>query len=304
MADGKLKSFAGNPYIIKIFCPDGSPKGLRIIEKSFWSGRGMVIPRSLFPIIRNDPEHKSNFELPGVYVLVGDSDEDGSPLIYIGEGDPVGPRLDQHYLGKDFWKWTIFFEGCLNKAYVQHLEAKLVELATEAKKVSLDNDKIPTYPNLSSAEKAEINGFLSEMLNIFPLVGLDVFEKEEIKRDSPILFLDSNGIHAVGYETRDGFLVQKGSTAVLHSSTGIPRSLRMLRRKLSKERVMVANQDYFKFDCDYEFETPARAAGVIVGHSAGKSYWKDADGKSLVRLQEERVGSLADQSQCPRIDTI
>lgn len=231
MIEEKIDSMTANPYIIKIFCPDGSPCGLRIIKKSFWSGQGLVIPRSRFPSVKNDPEHKEKFELPGVYVLVGDSNEDGSPLIYIGEGDPVGPRLDRHYLEKDFWKLIIFFEGALNKAYVQHLEASLVKLAADAKKVSLDNDNIPTFPNLSPEEKAEVNGFLSEMLNIFPLVGLDVFEKEEIIMESPLLKLNSNGISAEGYETVDGFLVLKGSTAALHSSTEIPKSLRMLRKK-------------------------------------------------------------------------
>jgi hypothetical protein len=36
------------PYSIKIFLPAGDPDGLRIIEKSNWSGAGLVVPRSLF----------------------------------------------------------------------------------------------------------------------------------------------------------------------------------------------------------------------------------------------------------------
>ena len=36
------------PYTIKIFVPAGDPEGIRIIEKSNWSGVGLVIPRALF----------------------------------------------------------------------------------------------------------------------------------------------------------------------------------------------------------------------------------------------------------------
>ena len=35
------------PYSIRIFLPGGDPDGLRTIEKSNWSGAGIVIPRAL-----------------------------------------------------------------------------------------------------------------------------------------------------------------------------------------------------------------------------------------------------------------
>jgi hypothetical protein len=36
------------PYSIKIFLPGGDPDGVRLIEKSTWSGAGLMIPRALF----------------------------------------------------------------------------------------------------------------------------------------------------------------------------------------------------------------------------------------------------------------
>lgn len=36
-----------NPYWIRILLPGGDPDGIRIIEKSNWSGSGLVVPRSL-----------------------------------------------------------------------------------------------------------------------------------------------------------------------------------------------------------------------------------------------------------------
>jgi hypothetical protein len=35
------------PYSIRIFLPGGDPDGLRTIEKSNWSGAGIVLPRLL-----------------------------------------------------------------------------------------------------------------------------------------------------------------------------------------------------------------------------------------------------------------
>ena len=76
------------PFSIKIFCPEGSPSGLRIISKSHWDGCGVVCPRALLP----EAKIRNEFLKTVVYVLVGPSEESDLPKIYVGEGDPVGPR--------------------------------------------------------------------------------------------------------------------------------------------------------------------------------------------------------------------
>jgi hypothetical protein len=35
-------------FSVRIFIPSGEPEGLRIVEKSNWTGQGLVFPRSLF----------------------------------------------------------------------------------------------------------------------------------------------------------------------------------------------------------------------------------------------------------------
>lgn len=35
------------PFSIKIFLPNGQPDGLRIVDKSNWTGRGIVFPLPL-----------------------------------------------------------------------------------------------------------------------------------------------------------------------------------------------------------------------------------------------------------------
>ena len=116
------------PFSIKIFLPDGDPDGLRIIEKSNWTGVGVVFNRSIY----QESRKRSEFERTGVYILVGTSDDSTLPMVYIGEGDPVKPRIESHYSKKDFWNWGIFFtakDESLNKAHVKYLESRLIELA-------------------------------------------------------------------------------------------------------------------------------------------------------------------------------
>jgi len=93
-------------FTLRIFVPGGDFEGLRIVEKSNWNGRGLVCPRSTFPKAKVRPE----FSRTGVYVLTGPEEEGGQLKVYIGEGDPNGPRLEQHYAKKDFWTTCSFLQ--------------------------------------------------------------------------------------------------------------------------------------------------------------------------------------------------
>ena len=280
------------PFSIRIFCPDGNPVGLRILSKSNWTGCGVVCPRSILPIVKSRKE----FTLPGVYVLVGPPEDGELPKIYVGEGDPVGPRLEQHYANKEFWTWSVFFvstDSSLNKAHVQHLEARLLDMAKQAKRATLDNANTPQMPALSEAERADAESFLADMLSIFPLVGLTVFEKTMIvKSNSRQEFkIEAKGIAARGHETPDGFIVLHGSTAVCCEVASIHRYLSDLRKELQLQGVLVRREDHLEFAQDYLFNSPSTAAGVVQGRSAnGRIDWKDITGRTLREFQEERMG--------------
>src|SRR5687768_6985263 len=116
------------PYSIRIFLPAGDPEGLRTIEKSNWSGAGIVIPRSLMA----DARARRELNRTGIYLLIGPPEESGLPRIYVGEGDPIKPRLEQHAAKKDFWTSCIAFtskDENMNKAHVQFIESRLVTYA-------------------------------------------------------------------------------------------------------------------------------------------------------------------------------
>jgi hypothetical protein len=167
---------ANNPFTIRIFVPDGDPEGVRIIDRMNWTGHGIVFPREKWPTTRQ----RGEFSRTGLYILSGyESAEDELPTVYIGEGDVIRNRIESHFQGRDFWDRAIVFtatNNSLNKAHVKWLEYALVNRAVEAKRSILDNSTEPQEPALSEAERADMQAFLQEVLQILPLVGLRVFE--------------------------------------------------------------------------------------------------------------------------------
>ncbi len=74
------------PFALRLFVPSSQPEGMRIVEKTNWSGIGFVVPRSQLKEFTQRPEAAR----PGVYVLSGPDPEGGSDRVYIGEADPLG----------------------------------------------------------------------------------------------------------------------------------------------------------------------------------------------------------------------
>ena len=278
------------PYSIKIFVPGGDPDGLRTIEKSNWSGVGIVIPRALMG------EAKSRRELKrtGVYVLVGPPEESGLPRVYVGEGDPIKPRLEMHSAKKDFWTTCMAFtskDENLNKAHVQHIESRLVTFAAQAKRCVLDNGNAPALPSLSEADAADAEGFLSEMMLCLPVLGLSVFTAAApMQKSAKMLFISAKGIKAEGMVTPDGFVVRAGSGAFKSEVTSCHVYLKELRTALISNGVLKPDGAGYVFAQDYVFPSPSTAAGVVQGRSAnGRLDWKTKDRKTLKDLQEAEV---------------
>src|SRR6516165_2801715 len=152
-------------FAINIFVAGADLPGLRLVEKSNWNGGGVVFPRSAFAQVKQQQE----FKKVGVYILLGPQDSGQLPKAYIGEGDPVLPRFDDHHAKKEFWTSAVFFHGNLNKAHIQYLESRLIKMASEAKRCVLDNTNTSEEPTLSKQDKAMAEGFLQEMLLCFPV---------------------------------------------------------------------------------------------------------------------------------------
>ncbi len=277
-------------FSIRIFLPDGTADGIRTVEKSNWIGRGIVCPRSRFPTAKDRPE----FNRPGVYLLTSPPAEGGLPTVYIGEGDPVQPRLEQHFAKKDFWTSLVAFtskDDNLNKAHVQYLESKLVCIARDAKRCTLDNGNVPQLPALSEPDMAEMESFLGEMLLIFPVLGLGIFDRPATRPpEKHLLHLKGKGVASRGYETAQGFVVLQGSRAVTTPTPSCHKYMIDLRKALMDQGILVLRDGVYVLTQDYAFESPSTAAGVMQGMAiAGPAVWKDSQGRTLKELRAAQV---------------
>ncbi len=292
------------PFSLRIFVADGDPDGLRIVERFNASARAVVFPRALLPQVKARPE----LQQTGVYLLLGPRPDGEGDLLYVGEGDPIRPRLESHYAQKDFWTRAIGFVavgGLLNKAHVQFLEARLIALARAAKRVPLDNGNFPNEPTLSEADRADMLVFLDHMLGMLPVLGVHAFElappvSAVIRADAaapiaPLLYCAGKGVEASGYEASQGFVVKAGSRAVAEVVPSLQQNWparTTQRQDLLSSGVLVPDGDGLRFTQDYVFTSPTLAAVLILGrHTNGRTKWKDAQGRTLKELQEAEAGS-------------
>lgn len=279
------------PFSLRIFVADGDPDGLRIVDKSNWIGKALVFPRALLPQVKARPELAQT----GVYLLLGPRPDGEGDMLYVGEGDPIRPRLERHYAEKDFWTRAIGFTtttaGQLNKAHVQFLESRLIALARAAKRMPLDNANQPAEPSLSEADRADMEVFLGHMLGMLPVLGVHAFEqapKASAAKAGLVLTCKGKGVQATGYEASQGFVVRAGSqavaavTATFSQMTGASE----LRADLLENGVLVEEGGVLRFTQDYVFSAPSAASDIVLGGSTnGRTSWKDAKGRTLKEIQ-------------------
>ncbi len=281
------------PASIKIYLAEGRPDGLRLVEKSNWTGLAVVCSRSDYVRVRQREEWARS----GVYLLHGPSQEDGlRDLLYIGEADDVRYRVDSHVRGKDFWTIVVAFtskDDNLNKAHVRYLEARLLQLALAADRAAVKNGTSPPLPRLSEADRADMEAYLDEMLVILPLLGIGMFEV--IEKDAPSadrLHLAGKDAIASGVETSEGFVVFEGSLGRADTVPSLHRYLQVLRERLLAEGVMKPEGKHLRFIKSHLFDSPSTAAAVVLGRTAnGRIEWKDETGVTLRQRQEAALTS-------------
>jgi len=264
------------------------------VSRSHWTGSAVVCSRAQYASIRLLREE---FSRPGVYVLVGPS---SSPRvdsrIYVGEGDVLRERLDQHNKSKDFWTRLIAFtssDGALNKALIKYIESRLAKQAAEAGRAELDNGNVPPQAVLNEADLADAATFLADMLVIYPLLGVDAFEKlpdAAVEPASTDLFVKSAKADARGREVADEFVVFRGSTLAPVSKSLIG-SLVALREALASDGHLVEDRNgSMTLLRDRTFKSPSYAAAFVLGRAAnGRTEWKNTDGLSLKELAERET---------------
>ena len=183
----------------------------------------------------------------------------------------------------------------LNKAHVQFLEANLIRLAKQAKRVLLDNANQPTEPTLSEPDRADMEVFLQHMLGMLPVLGVHAFEQppKAPALSAPELTCKGKGLVALGYESTQGFVVKAGSQAAAEFVPSMHKHLPSVvawREELIALGVLAPANGHYAFMQDYVFKSPSAASDMLLGRSSnGRVEWKDEKGRSLKVLQGEEL---------------
>ena len=272
------------PLSIKIFLAKGSSSSLRTAEISNWSGKAIACSRKEVDEIAKREEAIR----PGVYFLIGNDVDTGEPSVYVGEAEEVAKRLKQH-LSKEFWNQVVAFvskDENLTKAHIKYLEGKLISIGLDAGKGVILNSQ-SSGARLPESDQAEMDIFLDRILKLLPVMGTSLFQEPNLSEKSidERLICKIKGLVSFGNRTDNGFIVYKGSEAVLEDRASSVRT-KVRREQLIEKKVLTIQNDRLIFVKDYEFTSPSLAAATICGGSTnGLTRWRTKAGVKLKELK-------------------
>lgn len=281
---------------IQLFLVDGKPAGLRKATIHGWTGLVFVSGASSF----GDLTAREEVDRTGVYVLFGPDPEGSRELrAYIGSGNSVAERIKQSALKREFWEVSITIttsDDDLSKGHAEYLEARLIELASVAGRIALDNSTQPDIGRrrLPEADIANMEQFLLNLKIVLPVIGLEMLKPQPraaIQTSTPVDERTANevkyeirhksGVQATAVEEDGEFIVLEGSEAL--TGTGyVQQSYGGLKDKLISDGVLVEDsEDKLRFTRPWPFSSPSAAAAVVLDrNSNGRTEWK-VEGKKL-----------------------
>lgn len=277
---------------ITLFLVTGDAKGLRTAEISNWTGKALAAPRTELDQLLDRTECGG----AGVYILTGTDPETDTPRAYIGEAEVIRDRLKNHR-GKEFWVSVVVFvskDENLTKAHVRHLENRLLAEAKKVDRFKLEQNEAGGA-RLPECDREEMEVYLAHVRQLLPVLGSDllvpVVGGGEHEQQGGPLVCRVKGAVATGQRTPEGFVVFKGSTAVLEDRPSAELRhpfVPAMRKQLVADGVLVKREGFFVFDKDWEFKSPSSAASVVHGGGAnGLREWKTKDGTMLKDLDEK-----------------
>ena len=280
-------------YTIRIFLAEGNPTGLRTLETMNWGGRGIIIPRESMDVSQS----RDDLEAQGVYFLLGENEETGEAMLYIGETENLKNRIKEHNRTKDFWSTAICFlstQGSLNKAHAKFLEEFLITEAKQAGRVKLENNTHPSQTKLSESEEADVRVFAEYIKLMLSAVGYTFLKSLKVDADEKgnIYLCEGPDASARAIYTNEGLVVLEGSRARKEVSAGSKEYFTKLRPILVENGTLKEEGVSYVFTKDTLFNSPSTAAQNVLGRNAnGWTEWKrESDKKTLdaiVRKSEQ-----------------
>lgn len=283
---------------IKLFLVDGTPGGLTTAEITNWTGHVLSARRSdLADLLRRDEAQRT-----GVYFLLGDDEAVvGDTRCYIGEADIVADRLRYHQRDKDFWDSVVVItskDTNLTKSHGRYLESRLISLATQAARVSLENGTAPPVPALPESDASDMDYFLAQLQIVLPVLGVNAIRVRPSKpattpatqkAESPVFRLRQAklGVDAQAQQIDGEFSMLAGSVVVASwhgvgkadSTVKAYASYRAQHERLVSDGTIAVENRLGRVTRDIVFSSPSTAGAVALGRSCnGRREWISPEG--------------------------
>ncbi|KKL80280.1 hypothetical protein LCGC14_2006350 [marine sediment metagenome] len=275
---------------IQLFLVDGKPTGLRKATIHGWTGLLFVSGASAF----GDLTARDEVDRTGVYILSGpDPDKAAGTRVYIGSGNAVAERIKQSAVKREFWETAITVttsDDDLSKGHAEFLEARLIQVAVQAGRVSLDNGTHPDFQRrrLPEADVANMEQFLANLRIILPVIGLDMLKPQpkavtqtaqpvDQRTSGEVQFeiQHKSGVQATAVEEDGEFIVLEGSEA-RYDSGAERKDYESLKEQLIEDEILIdKSDDLWMFSKPFAFKSPSAAASVVLDRNAnGRTEWK------------------------------
>ncbi len=277
---------------------DGVPGGITTAEIAGWTGYVLAGPRADLGAVLKRPEAERN----GAYFLLGnDEDAVGGVRCYIGRTENFVARFRDHSAKKEFWDRVVLItskDDSFTEGHWGYLEWRLVDLARQAARVSLDNSNDPQGRKLSEAQASDMEAFLSQLQIILPVLGVNAIRVRpasalppEASDASPVFSLlnEKYNVNARAQLRGDEFMMLEGSQVVAawtgrgraESTKRTYASYRARHQKLVADGSIAVDGGRGILTRDIPFSSPSTAAAVALGRSSnGRVEWKAPDGQS------------------------
>lgn len=287
---------------LNLFLMDGTATGRVKCTLANWTGLVYKIPRTKIA----ESREISFLNQTGVYLLFGEDEFSGEPLVYVGQagirknGRGILCRIEEHLKneGKDWWNTLVAFTTSNNSfgpTEISYLENAFYRMALEAKRYQATNGNEPNSGNLTEEKESELLEYLSYARLVIGALGYPVFEplrgqkqqeqSAEAPNDEPLLYCRRSGSDAMGQRTTEGFVLFKGSIIRQDLLPSCPDYVIKLRNQYA-DRIDANNL----LTEDIPFSSSSTAAAFVIGSSAnGNAEWKTAEGVRLGTMEQNKL---------------
>ena len=176
---------SNNPFQLSFEYPTGVARDLWVARSDSWVAVAVGFQRGHRQAAAKQPVGVPDkfLDSTGVYILRGWDRSTNSTLCYVGQGDEVKVRLDEHRRNQDWWSEAVAIVSKSNdwdSSQVRFIEAQLFRYAAEAKRCVLMNGNTPQGDRkLKGAKEAVAKELLEGIEQRLPALGYPEFPYPE-----------------------------------------------------------------------------------------------------------------------------